>query len=43
MFESDYGDGFEAEFEDGKISFTYPDDDNIMGGEDFVLVFEKAD
>ncbi|MBQ2066140.1 MAG: hypothetical protein II496_01365 [Clostridiales bacterium] len=43
MFESDYGDGFESEFEDGKISFTYPDDDNIMGGEDFVLVFEKAD
>ncbi|MBR5359017.1 MAG: hypothetical protein IK128_07400 [Clostridiales bacterium] len=43
MFESDYGDGFEAEFEDGKISFTYPDEDNIMGGEDFVLVFEKAD
>ena len=43
MFDSDKGDGFDAEFEDGKISFTYPDEDNIMGGEDFVLVFEKAD
>ena len=42
-FDSDKGDGFDGEFKDGKISFSYADEDNIMGGEDFVLVFEKAD
>ena len=42
-FDSDSGDDFDAEFKDGKISFSYSDEDDIMGGEDFVLVFEKAD
>ena len=42
-FDSDKGDDFDGEFKDGKISFSYADEDNIMGGEDFVLEFEKVD